>query len=126
MNTRLLFNISALIEVLTGIAMILVPTLTITLLMGDGIGPGGIAVTRVLGVGLLSLGISTWESAQQPTVARTRIGLCTYNIGVAALLSVIGASGTVGGLLLWPAAGLHATLGATILFALFRYRTSSE
>lgn len=116
MSTRLLFNASAIVEVLTGLALLFAPEFVIALLLGDGLGQTGVAATRVLSVGLFSLGISTWESAPLP--ARTRIGLCTYNIGVAALLAMLGLSGAADGLLLWPTVGLHALIGATMLWVM--------
>lgn len=71
MNTRLLFNVSAAIEVLTGIAMLIAPAFLIGLLLGDGLGPVGVAVARVLGIGLLSVGVAGWESqGQDPRLAR--------------------------------------------------------
>lgn len=117
MNTRLLFNISAAVEVLTGIAMLLAPMLVVELLLGEGLGAVGVAVTRVLGVGLLSLGISTWETASLPAHNFGRAGLCSYNIGVTVLLLFVGVTGETGGPLLWPVVGLHGLIGAAMIFA---------
>ncbi len=44
------------VEVLTGLALLVAPTLVVGLLLGDGVGPIGVAVARVLGIGLLSIG----------------------------------------------------------------------
>ena len=120
MNTRLLFNASAMLEVLAGLGLLFAPAFAIALLLGDGLGQTGVAATRVLSIGLFALGISTWEPAQRPVYNGTRIGLCTYNIGAAASLAVLSISGAAGGILLWPTVGLHALLGAAMLSALFR------
>ena len=120
MNARMLFNASAAIEFITGIGLLVMPAAAVALLPGDGLNEAGLAATRILGIGLISLGISTWESAGVSERNTTRIGLCTYNVGAAALLSVIGLSGVAVGPSLWPAMALHAIIGAAMLFILLR------
>lgn len=120
MNARMLFNVSAGIEVLAGVGMLVAPAIAAGLLPGEGLNESGLAVTRLLGIGLISLGISTWELAGAPARNTTRIGLCTYNLGAAAFLSVIGLSGVAVGALLWPVVVLHAVIGAAMLFILLR------
>ena len=115
---RLLFNVSAIAEALTGIALLLAPAFVIELLLGDGLGQTGSAVARVLGIGLLSLGVSALETARRPTHHASRVGICTYNLGAAALLSMLGTIGNMKGLLLWPAVGLHGMTGAAMLWAM--------
>jgi hypothetical protein len=116
MDTRILFNTSAVIELLTGAAFIAAPLFLVSLLLGEGAGPTAIAVARVLGVGLLSLGVAGWESTAQNVRLTTRIGLCTYNIGVAVVLTALGADGGTSGLLLWPTVAMHAAIGAIMLW----------
>ena len=67
---------------------------------------------------MASLGISAWETARQETHHAPRVGICTYNLGVAVLLSVLGTLGKSDGILLWPAVGLHGLIGATMLWVL--------
>jgi hypothetical protein len=121
MNTRLLFNVSAAIEILTGVTMLIVPALVIELLLGEGLGPTGVAVTRILGVGLLSLGIAGWNSQEQGTVLGPQTGLLVYNIGATALFVFLGTIGAMGGLFLWPAAGLHLVISVLMLGAIIRH-----
>ena len=116
MNTRFLFNASAITEALVGIAFLFAPELAIGLLLGDGLSLTGVAVSRVLGIGLFSLGISAWETARQKTHHAPRVGICIYNVGVATLLSILGTLGGMNGMLLWPAAVLHALIGAVMLW----------
>ena len=118
MNIRLLFRVSAIIEILTGIALLVVPLFVIGLLLGDGLGPTGVAVARVLGIGLLSVGIAGWESPGQDTRLAPRAGLCSYNVGAAMLFVILGTTGGMTGLLLWPAAVLHALIGALMLWVI--------
>ncbi len=78
----------------------------------------GVAVARVLGIGLLSLGVAGWESPGQTIRLVPRVGLCTYNVGAAIVFVIVGASGGMNGILLWPAAILHAVIGAMMLWVI--------
>jgi hypothetical protein len=117
MNIRLLFNASAITEILTGFALLVAPLFVIGLLLGDGLGPTGVAVTRVLGIGLLAVGVAGWESQGQERRLAPRAGLCTYNVGAAIVFVILGTYGGMNGPLLWPVAILHAMVGATMLWA---------
>lgn len=118
MNTRLLFKASAIAEVLTGLALLVAPVLVIGLLLGDGLGPTGVAVARVLGIGLLSVGVAGWESQGQDRRLAPRAGLCTYNVGAAIVFVILGMYGGMNGILLWPAAVLQASIGALMLWVI--------
>ncbi len=115
MNTGLLFKASAIVEALTGLALLVAPLFVIGLLLGDGLGPTGVAVTRVLGIGLLSVGVAGWESQGTEIRLAPRAGLCTYNVGTAIVLVIVGTYGGMNGILLWSAAVLHALIGAMML-----------
>ena len=104
MNTRLLFKTSALVEISTGLALLVAPSLVVGLLLGDGVSPIGIAVARILGIGLFSVGVAGWESAGQDSRLAPRAGLCTYNLGAAVVLVIIATTGGINGILLWPVA----------------------
>ena len=116
MNARLLFNASAIAEILTGLALLVAPVLVIRLLLGDGLGQTGEVVARVLGIGLFSLGISTWETAGRQVHHASRVGILIYNIGLAILLPILGVPGVIDGILLWPVAVLHGLIGAAMLW----------
>jgi len=127
MNLRLLFKVSAIAEILTGLAFIVAPTWIIGLLLGEGVSLIGIAVARVLGVGLLSVGVAAWESPGQDSRLAPRSGLCIYNVGAAVVLALLGAYGGMDGVLLWPAAIVHGLIGAVMLWAISaQYRNSSK
>ena len=118
MNTRFLFNASAIAEILTGLALLVVPLFVIGLLLGDGLAPTGVAVARVLGIALLSVGVAGWESQGQDIRLAPRAGLCAYNVGAAIVFVILGTSGGMNGILLWPAAILHALIGAMMLWVI--------
>ncbi len=115
MTTRTLINIAAIIELLAGLAMLVMPEYVIELLLGGGLNETGIIVTRVLGIGLFSLGVSVWALPQQKSHQPSLLGICTYNLGIAGLLLVLAVMGNVGGVLLWPAIVLHGLIGIAVL-----------
>jgi len=119
MNTRLLFNASAIVEVLTGLALLSAPLFVIGLLLGDGLGPTGVAVARVLGIGLLSVGVAGWESPGQDIRLAPRTGLLSYNVGAAIVFVILGTYGGMNGILLWPVAVLHALIGVMMSISVF-------
>ncbi len=92
------------------------PLFVIGLLLGDGLGPIGVAVARVLGIGLISVGVAGWGSRGQDSRLAPRAGLCIYNIGAALAFVILGAYGGMNGVLLWPAAILHTLIGALMLW----------
>jgi hypothetical protein len=118
MNNRLLFKSSAIIEILIGLALLVAPLLVIRLLLGDGLDSTGVAVARVLGIGLLSVGVAGWESPGQDPRFSPRAGLCVYNVGAAIVLVTVGTIGGLSGLFLWPAAALHALIGVMMLWVI--------
>jgi len=87
-------------------------------LMGDGLSPTGVAVARVLGISLLSVGVAGWESPGQDARLAPRAGLCIYNVGAAVVLVILGAYGGMNGLLLWPVVVLHALFGTVMLWVM--------
>ncbi len=125
MNARLLFKASAIVEVLTGLALLTAPQFVIGLLLGEGMSPIGIAVARVLGIGLLSVGVAAWETHGQDSRLAPRAGLCIYNIGIAVLLATLGTTGGMHAPLLWPVAGLHGLIGVVMLWVIFPRRRSN-
>lgn len=116
MNARLLFNTSAFVEILTGLALLIAPDLVVRLLLGDGLGQAGAAVARILGVGLLSVGVAVREVPQQEIRVAARSAICIFNVGAAALLLIFGLIGELGGPLLWPTAVFHGLIGAAMFW----------
>ena len=118
MKTRLLFKASAIVEVVTGLALLVTPTLVVGLILGDGVTPIGVALARVLGVAVLSLGVAGWASPGQDIRLAPRAGLCIYNIGAAIMFVILGTYCGMNGILLWPTAVLHAVIGASMLWVI--------
>jgi len=105
----MLETIAAAVEVTAGLALIVTPTLVVHLLVGASLSSGGIAVGRVGGFGLLSLGLACWPSADAVT-ARATSALFTYNLLSSVYIAYLSVVGGFVGYLLWPACALHAFL----------------
>ena len=115
MNKTLLFNVSAIIEVLIGFALLVAPLLVIQLLFGQEISATGVSVARILGVALVSIGVAGWEPKEHDVRLAPRAGLCIYNVGAAIVLAIFGLQSISSGILLWPTVFLHGLIGAMML-----------
>ena len=112
-TTRSLVKTSAAIEGATGIALITDPSFVVRALVGVGLSRGGIAVGRLAGIGLLSLGLACWAIGHEATPQATR-ALFTYNSLAALYLGYLRVGEGFLGYLLWPACGLHALLAVLL------------
>ena len=118
MPLRKILAISATLEVLTGVALIIAPGIVIDLLLG-GAGPGlGPAIGRLLGIALLALGMACWPNQDTGRSSPAFRAMLTYNVLIAANLAFLGAVEHFSGYLLWPAVVLHAVLAAFLVWSL--------
>ncbi len=108
--TRMIEATSAAVEAGTGIALIADPSLVASLLLGASSDGGGIAVGRICGAGLLSLGLACWPS-RRGLGSRGTLGLVTYNLFVALYLGYLDLIACFVGKLLWPVCLVHALFG---------------
>lgn len=113
-----LLMVSAAVECLAGLALILVPGAAAALLLGAEPDNVGLMIGRLGGFGLLSLGIACW-GARKDAGGAARTGtlraITFYNFGAGILLAVLAATGKAGGMVVWGAAVLH--LGLALGFA---------
>ena len=90
-------------EIATGLSLLIVPSLTAELLLGEGTIGVAIPVARVLGITLIALGVACWPGSPLA-------GMLIYSAAVTLYLAYLGVVGDFGGALLWPAVALHAGL----------------
>jgi hypothetical protein len=105
-----LLKLTSILEAATGLALIAMPVVVVRLLLGGDIAGASIALGRVAGFGLLSLGLACWpgrDPAGSPAPARAML---TYNVLATLYLLGLGIGGEWVGPLLWPAAALHGIL----------------
>lgn len=109
---------ASIVEVATSFALLLWPALVIRLLLGVESVGATLAIARLSGIALLTLGWACWPSRcgpQGPSNA-TR-AMLAYNAAVALYLAGLGVVHAQVGLLLWPAVVLHAAVAALMLRA---------
>ena len=89
-------------EAVTGVALLIVPSLVGRLLLGEELSGVALPVARVAGIALIALGVACWPGPP-------RVGMLIYSAAVTLFLAYVGLTGG-GGVLLWPAVVLHAIL----------------
>lgn len=114
MKTRLLFIVTAVLEVGIGVALLVSPALTVSILIGASFETAGDTVVgRVAGAALLSLGVASWL-ARNDEHSRAATGLIMslllYNVAVIVVLAYAGLGLRLFGIGLWPAVVLHAVM----------------
>ena len=118
-----LLALTAIIEAATGLALMADPQIITRLLLGMEISGAAIALGRVAGVGLLSLGLAGWPGTNAAgDSTRSCRAMLTYNLLVTLYLLYLGIRGELVGSLLWPAAVLHAILTVLLTGAWFKAR----
>lgn len=114
MKRRYLVMASAWLEIVTGAVLIMAPDVPCRLLFEVGLEGAGVFAGRLAGIGLLALGIACRPSTEG--LSRSAVlGLFAYNFGTAMLASWVGLATSFRGILLWPAAVLHAVIAAVLL-----------
>jgi len=121
MNTKNLFIASAIIEFMTGFALIVLPSLTIELLLG--LPPGnssGVIAGRVAGAAIIALAIACWF-AREDAQSRAAKGLITamflYNITALVILAYAGFTSQITAMLLMAMIA-HLLLSGWCIYAL--------
>ena len=84
--------LAAVAEGMTGLALLLVPSLVGRLLFGEELTGVGILAGRVAGIALIALGVACWPG---PPVA----GMLIYGAAVALYLAYVGIAGGLTGIL---------------------------
>jgi hypothetical protein len=110
-----LVTVAAAIEVAAGLIFMLDPPLVARLVLNADLNGAGEALGHVGGFGLLGLGLACWPGSGSGggRLAAVR-GLLAYNLLAAIFFIYLGIRGALVGVLLWPAAALHAVLAVLI------------
>ena len=104
-----LLTVAAVLEIATGLALLVVPSLVGRLLLGAELSGIGIPLARVLGIALIALGVTCGPGCKPLS------GMLTYSLAVTLFLGYGGLVGQFGGILLWPAVIAHAILTALLI-----------
>jgi hypothetical protein len=121
---RLLLTLAAAMECPTGVALVTLPALTISVLLGIQPGEDALMIGRIAGVALLALGVVCWGARAHvgATAANGILNAMTlYNTGAGALLVAYFVAGESGGAFGLIVGILHLALAAA--FAISRRRS---
>jgi hypothetical protein len=116
MKNRVL-TVAAVLEVATGMALLIVPSLVGRLLFGEELTRIVIPVARVLGIALIALGVCCWPGST------ALYGMLAYSGLVTLYLLYLAIRGEWVGPLLWPVVALHGILTVLLARASFQSRT---
>jgi hypothetical protein len=122
MHRAWLLIVTAVIEVGTGLALLVVPSVPLALLLGVSEAvPEALLISRVTGAALLAIGVASWL-ARGDTQGHAQLGVLTgiliYDGVAAAVLGYAGLATSMVGALLWPAVVIHSALAVWCLVCL--------
>jgi hypothetical protein len=109
-------TVAAVVEVATGMALLIVPSLVGRLLFGAEFTGVANPAARVTGIALLALGVGCWPGST------ALCGMLTYGALATFYLAYLGVIGEWVGPLLWPAVVLHGILTVLLAQAWFQSR----
>ena len=125
MSLRLLLALAGGLEILAGSAALIIPAPVVSLLFGVSMDPVASVLARLFGAGVFALGLACLKARHDvasPAGLAVSLGITAYNVLAAAVLLWTAAGSSLGGLLLWGAGIIHATLGGLFVSALVRLR----
>ena len=119
---------TAVIEAGIGLALLCLPSAVVELLLGAPLEtPVALAMARVGGVALLTLGVACWlarDDRYSPAARGLVAALVLYNLGVAVILGAAGVRSLPVGIVLWPAAVvLHIAMAVWCVINLLGWKT---
>ncbi len=118
---RKILAFTVIVEIGTGLVLLIDPALVVALLIGADLSPVGAIAGRCFGITLVALSVACWPGRRPAAgIADGAVrGMLLYNAAIALYLAYLGAVAHVGGPLLWPAVVLHAVV-AMLLAAMWR------
>ena len=123
MTMKMLLTVTAIVEAGAGVALLGLPSVTASLLLGAALGTSAaVILARVGGAAILALSIVCWltRDAQEFAARGLVIAMVFYNLAVAGVLAFAGFSDSLFGMLLWPAVAFHVAMGAWCFATLSR------
>jgi hypothetical protein len=117
-------TMTAIIEAGAGLALLAVPSITASLLLGTPLdSPAAVSLARVGGAAIVALAIICWLARRDERSSASRgliVAMVFYNFAVAVALAFAGFVDELHGVLLWPAVLFHLTMGAWCIASLQR------
>ncbi len=109
---------ASIMEVATGLALMIDPRFVVGLLVGPNLPDQDIPVGRLPGIAILAMGLACWPSGGHVESGSPAVrGMLAYNVLIAVFLVYLFSAGHLGGMLLWPAVMLHAVVAMLIIWS---------
>ena len=109
---------ASLLEMATGLGLLIIPGIGIQLLLGIDADRNSVSLGRIVAIALLCLGLACWPGRRVLAEHRPALrGMLAYNTMLALYLAALGAFEELGGPLLWPAVALHAAVAIALVAA---------
>jgi hypothetical protein len=128
MQRAYLFIVTAVLEVGTGLALVVLPAISLELLLAaKSPSPEALFISRVAGAALVAIGVASWlgrNDLHSPAQFGLLVGMLVYNVAVGALLTYAGMVLNWTGIALWPGVAIHSTLAVWCVACLSRKRGS--
>lgn len=114
---RSLLKFTAIVEIGTGLALMVDPRFVVGLLVGPNLPAENIPMGRLPGIAILALGLACWPSGAAAEGWSPAIrGMLVYSVLIALFLVYLFKVGHLGGILLWPAVVLHAAVALLLIW----------
>jgi hypothetical protein len=125
MLLRLLLTLCGGLEILAGVAALIIPGPMLSLLLGGPVDPIASVLARLFGAGVFALGLACLKARSDvasPAGLAVSLGITAYNFLAAVVLLWTAAASGLGGLLPWGAGIGHAVLGLLFVSAIVKSR----
>jgi hypothetical protein len=117
-------TVTAVIEVGAGLALLALPSVTASLLLGTPLdSPAAVSLARIGGAAIVALAIVCWLARRDAHSAASQglvVGMLFYNVAVAGVLVLASFGHDLNGILLWPAVTFHFAMAAWCVVTLLR------
>lgn len=114
---RKLLTFAAIVEIGTGLALLVDPRFVVGLLIGSKTPVEEIPMGRLPGIAILALGLACWPSGRNAAGGSPAFrGMLVYNVLIAAFLAYLFEVGHLGGVMLWPAVVLHGVVALLLVW----------
>jgi hypothetical protein len=119
-----LLTVTAIIEAGAGLALLALPSVTASLLLGTPLdSPAAVSLARVGGAAIIALAIVCWlarRDAHSLALQGLVVAMLFYNLAVASVLAFASFGHDLHGILLWPAIAFHIAMAAWCVVTLLR------
>jgi Ca2+/Na+ antiporter len=117
-HQRRILAFAAIVEVGTGLALMVDPAIVVSLLVGAELSGVAAVLGRCFGITLVALGLACWPGPRRAEGDSPAFrAMLTYNSLIALYLAYLGTLGHLRGFLLWPAVALHVVVALLLIWA---------